>query len=174
MTSNRRARVRVALALALLSVLAAGCSKGREPEVVRIAPDFTLSSTDGNRVRLSDYRGKVVLLDFWATWCPPCRAAIPHVVQLQNKYRADGFAVLGMNMDQNPEDLVAFLSRVAVNYPTLKTDPETLQAYGGVSSIPLTLLIDRQGKIRERYLGFDNRIAEQMERAIQALLQEKG
>jgi thiol-disulfide isomerase/thioredoxin len=169
-----RAGVRVVLGLAMLSVLAAGCSNEREPREPRLAPDFTLSSTDGNRVHLSDYRGKVVLLDFWATWCPPCRAGIPHMVELQNKYRADGFVVLGMNMDQNPEDLVAFLSRTTVNYPTLKIDAETLEAYGGVSSIPLTLLIDKQGKIRERYLGYDNRIAEQMERAIQALLQEKG
>lgn len=167
-----RAGARTGLALALLALLAPACSREPSSQEKQSAPDFALSSVDGSRVRLSDYRGKVVLLDFWATWCPPCRAAIPHIVQLQNKYRSEGFVALGMNMDQNPEDVTSFLNRVNVNYPILKTDPITLQAYGGVSSIPLAFLVDKQGYIRQRYMGYDNRIAEEMERQIQTLIQE--
>lgn len=168
----RRAGVTWALALVLLALWASGCSQESPPEKPRPAPDFTLPDSDGNQVRLSDYRGKVVLLDFWATWCPPCRAAIPHIVSLQRKYRSEGFVVFGLNMDHNPEDLVSFMSRVSVNYPILMTDTAMRDSYGGVSSIPLAFLIDRQGNIRDKYMGYDHSIAEDMERAIQKLLQD--
>jgi len=167
----RTIRTGTLLLLATL-LLGVGCSSEKEAGDPKAAPDFTLSSIDGNRLTLSGLKGKVVLLDFWATWCPPCRAAIPHLVELQNKYRADGLDVVGMNMDQDPEDLVSFLQSNTVNYPILKVTDEVRLAYGGISSIPVTFLVDRQGRVRHRYMGFDRRIAEDMERAIQALLQE--
>jgi peroxiredoxin len=172
MDSFRRAGVASALALVFFLSWVSGCTKESPPEEPQLAPDFTLPDVEGNQIHLADFRGKVVLLDFWATWCPPCRAAIPHTVTLQRKYRADGFAVLGMNMDHNPEDLVSFLERVEVNYPILITDSATRTSFGGVASIPLAFLIDRQGKIRHKYMGWDRNTAEDMERGIQALLQE--
>jgi len=163
----------LSLPLLLLCLLfAPGCSSKPAGGEVKVAPDFTLTSIDGNRVSLAEHRGKVVLLDFWATWCPPCRAAIPHVVELQNQYRADGFAVVGMNMDQDSEDLTAFLQRNTVNYPIVRVTEDVRMAYGGVSSIPIAFLIDRQGRIRQKYLGYDKRIAEDMEQTLQALLRE--
>lgn len=167
--------VRTGTFLLLASILiGVGCSTREEPGDPKLAPDFTLTSIDGNRVTLSSLRGQVVLLDFWATWCPPCRAAIPHLVELQNKYRTDGLNVVGMNMDQDPEELVSFLQENTVNYPILKLTEDVRLAYGGVSSIPVTFLVDRQGRVRHRYMGFDRRIAEDIERAIQALLQESN
>ncbi|MBE0617620.1 MAG: TlpA family protein disulfide reductase, partial [Proteobacteria bacterium] len=149
-----------------------GCSAERQSGETKPAPDFALTSVDGNRITLAERKGKVVLLDFWATWCPPCRAAIPHVVELQNKYRADGFEVVGMNMDQDPEDLVSFLAQNTVNYPIVKVSEEVRAAYGGVSSIPVAFLLDRQGRIRHKYLGYDKRIAKEIEETIQTLLRE--
>ncbi len=157
--------------VALLLALGA-CSSSPEKEDIRHAPDFTLATIDGNRVRLSDFKGKVVLLDFWATWCPPCRAAIPHLVELQEKYGKDGLVVIGMNMDQNPDDLAEFMSRTTFNYPVVRVDEQTRTAYGGVPSIPMAFLIDRKGRIREKYMGYSAEIAENMDRMIQHLLQE--
>ncbi|MHB8766022.1 MAG: TlpA family protein disulfide reductase, partial [Deferrisomatales bacterium] len=114
----------------------------------------------------------VVLLDFWATWCPPCRVAIPHLVELQHKYRAEGFAAVGMSLDQNPEDLTAFLDRQTVNYPMVRVDPATRTAYGGVPSIPQAFLVDRKGLIRHRYMGYTPEIGKQIERDLQELLRE--
>jgi thiol-disulfide isomerase/thioredoxin len=169
---NRWARVPAALALVLVVISVWGCSEAPPPETPRLAPDFSLPSLQGDPVRLSDYRGKVVLLDFWATWCPPCRAAIPHVVNLQDKYRSEGFAALGLNMDQNPEDIDSFLEHVTVNYPILKVDDETRTKYGGLFSIPQAFLVDRKGMIRRKFLGYDHKIAEDIEHTIQELLQE--
>lgn len=163
---------RMLVALVLLWVV--GCSREPTPEEPREAPDFSLSNIDGEPVHLDTYRGKVVLLDFWATWCPPCRVAIPHLVELQEKYRPDGFIVLGMNMDKNPEDLADFMSRQTINYPTLRVDDATKTAYGGVISIPQAFLIDRKGMIRKKYMGFTMETAKDMEQNIQVLLEEGG
>ncbi|GAB4247598.1 MAG: TlpA disulfide reductase family protein [Deferrisoma sp.] len=151
----------------------AACSGGnKEAEEPKPAPDFDLVSVDGNHVRLSDLRGKVVLLDFWATWCPPCRVAIPHLVELQQKYRAEGLVVVGMNMDQNPDDLTEFMTRTSFNYPVVKVDEATRMAYGGVASIPQAFLIDRQGRIRYTFMGYSQDIARDMEEKIRKLLEE--
>jgi thiol-disulfide isomerase/thioredoxin len=168
----RIARTGALLLLATLLLLGGGCSSQEETGDPKVAPDFTLASIDGNRLTLSNLQGKVVLLDFWATWCPPCRAAIPHLVELQNKYRSAGLSVVGMSMDQDPEDLVAFLQQNTVNYPILKVTDGVRLAYGGVSSIPVSFLLDRKGRVRRKFLGFDQRVAEEMERAVQELVQE--
>lgn len=133
---------------------------------------FSLPSIDGATVKLADYQGKVVLLDFWATWCPPCRAAMPHFAKLQEQHRSDGLVVLGMSMDKNREDLDSFLRSQTVNYPMLLVDEDTRLAFGGVASIPQTFLIDRKGQIRHKYLGYDHKIAGQMEAKLLELLQE--
>ncbi len=158
----------VALALHLLT----GCPDTEQAAQPTAAPDFSLPNLDGEQVTLSEHRGKVVFLDFWATWCPPCRAAIPHIVELQNRYRADGFVALGMSMDLDPEELTDFLRRVPVNYPILQVDDNTRVAFGGVASIPQGFLVDRKGKIRKKFMGFSQPIAEEMEQLIQQLLSE--
>lgn len=151
------------------------CSK-KETAPVRPekAPSFALPGTDGTTVRLSDYDGKVVLIDFWATWCPPCRAAIPHIVELQDTYGPQGFVAIGMNLDQDPDDLADFLSRTSVNYPIVRADEAARMAFGGVMSIPQAFLVDRRGMIREHYQGYSREIAEQMDRTVAALVKEGG
>lgn len=162
----------LALLLACLLLAGCGCSEKKESAPPQAAPEFTATSLDGHLVRLSQYRGQVVLLDFWATWCPPCRAAIPHLVEMQNAYRADGFAILGMNMDKDPQEVASFLERNTVNYPILPVEDDVRRAYGGISTIPTAFLVDRQGRIRQKYLGYDKRIAEDLEKAIRVLLSE--
>ncbi|MBI5444660.1 MAG: TlpA family protein disulfide reductase [Deltaproteobacteria bacterium] len=156
----------------VLLALFAGCSRKQPTAAPIAAPDFTLTSIDGGTIRLSDYRGKVVLLDFWATWCPPCRAAIPHVVELQQALGPQGFAVIGMNLDENGEELVAFLQRNPVNYPIVRTDDAAKSAYGGVNAIPHVFLIDRKGMIREQYTGYTKEIGDRMRQTAEALLKE--
>lgn len=170
----RRARpVRAALLAAILGLLvAAGCSSPSPDTALENAPAFSLPSIDGAKVNLTDYQGKVVLLDFWATWCPPCRAAMPHLAKLQEQHRSDGLVVLGMSMDKNREDLDSFLSSQNVNYPMLLVDEDTRLAFGGVASIPQTFLVDRKGRIRHKFLGYDHKIASQMEAKILELLGE--
>ncbi len=166
-------RAPAALCTAVLALhLLAGCPGKEQAEQPTQAPDFSLPNLEGERVTLSEHRGKVVFLDFWATWCPPCRAAIPHIVELQNRYRADGFVALGMSMDLDPEELTDFLRRVPVNYPILQVDDTTRMAFGGVASIPQGFLVDRKGRIRKKFMGFSQPIAEEMEQTIQQLLSE--
>lgn len=171
---HRRGLLKVLALSFLLLTSGIGCSvepksAKRDP---RRAPDFALTSTDGKQIRLSDHLGKVVLIHFWATWCSPCRAAIPHEMELQERYGPEGFAVLGLSMDKNPADLSEFLRRRPVNYSILQVDEATREAYGGVPTVPLTLVIDRQGRIRKKKLGFTLEMAESVERTIQRLLDE--
>lgn len=171
--SGMTAALRLGLVFLVVSALTPGCSQKTPPPAPKAAPAFELETLDGARVRLGDHAGKVVLLDFWATWCPPCRAAIPHLSELQETHRSDGLVVIGMNMDQDGAELATFLSRETVNYPMLQVDDATRMAYGGVASIPQTFLVDRKGMIRQKYLGYDRKIARDLDAAVESLLQEK-
>jgi len=156
----------------LLLVLGCSSGTGGAPDPTPLAPDFTLQDTSGKQVRLSDYRGQVVMLHFWATWCAPCRAALAHEVEFQKTYQKRGFTVLGMNLDKNRDDVTAFLARNPLNYPTLFVDTPTREAYGGVASIPLTIVIDRTGHIRRTSMGYTLQLVSALERTIEALLAE--
>jgi cytochrome c biogenesis protein CcmG/thiol:disulfide interchange protein DsbE len=117
------------------------------------APDFTLKDLDGNDVKLSDYRGKVVVLDFWATWCPPCRKGIPDFVEMQEQYGEDKFVVIGINLDQGkPNEVVPmvtdFAKQYKINYPVVIHDQQVVYAYGGIRSIPTTFVLDKEGRVR--------------------------
>jgi len=158
------ARFSIAVATAALAgALFQGCSNA--PSQVRAAsvkpdgerheaPDFTLKDSEGKTVRLSDYKGKVVLLDFWATWCGPCRIEIPWFMEMQRKNRDKGFEVLGVSMDDEGWDVVRpFLKDLSVNYRVMIGNDSTAQEYGGVDSLPTTFLIDRDGKIAAVHVG---------------------
>jgi cytochrome c biogenesis protein CcmG/thiol:disulfide interchange protein DsbE len=122
-------------------------------EVGRIAPPFTLTTLDGERVSLSDFRGHIVILDFWASWCPPCKAEIPDFIALQNHYGPSGLQVLGVALeDEHPAR--AYAHNAGMNYPVLLGDEEISAAYGGVTSLPTTLIIDGRGTIIAKYVGF--------------------
>jgi len=124
----------------------------------RVAPDFELRDSDGRTVRLSDYRGKVVLLNFWATWCGPCAIEIPWFVEFERRHKDRGFAVLGIAMDDEGWEVVRpFMSRFRINYRVLMGNDKVAHAYGGVDSLPTSFLIDREGKVFRVHVGLVSR-----------------
>jgi thiol-disulfide isomerase/thioredoxin len=130
------------------------CCAKKERESVS-APDFTLKTLDGQEITLSKLKGKVVLLDFWATWCAPCRESIPHLIHLYKTYGEKGFEVIGMNVDRGDADTVArFVKSMDIPYPTVVT-PEEVSRNFGVTGLPTAVLVDKQGMIREKIVGFN-------------------
>jgi thiol-disulfide isomerase/thioredoxin len=119
-----------------------------------LAPDFTLESLDGKTMKLSDFRGKAVLLNFWATWCGPCKIEMPWFVELQNQYAAQGFQIVGVAMDDaSKEDIGKFAKDMGVNYPILIGKESVGDQYGGVPALPESFLIGRDGKIVDKIIG---------------------
>jgi len=122
------------------------------------APDFTLQSLDGQTMRLSDFRGKAVLLNFWATWCAPCKIEMPWFVELQKQYAAQGLQIIGVAMDDaSTKDIADFAKEMGVNYPVLLGKEAVGDAYGGVQFLPENFYIDRNGKIVSRAFGLKGR-----------------
>ncbi len=135
------------------------------------APDFALKDSDGKLVHLKDYAGKVVLLDFWATWCGPCKIEIPWFMEMQRKNKDQGFEVLGVAMDDEGwETVKPFMSDMGMNYRVLMGNDMTAQLYGGVDALPTTFLIDRTGKIAAVHVGLASK--KDFEDGIQQLLQQ--
>ncbi len=124
----------------------------------KAAPEFTLKDADGKTVSLADYKGKIVLLNFWATWCGPCKVEIPWFVEFEKQYKDKGFAVLGVAMDEEGWDVVRpYIQEKKVNYRVLLGNDSTAEAYGGVESLPTTFLIDREGRIASTHVGLVSR-----------------
>lgn len=123
------------------------------PQQHPLAPDFILPQLDGQPLSLSSYRGKVVLLDFWATWCLPCREEIPHFVELQDKYREGGLVIIGVSMDDGPEPVRPFAQQFRMNYPIVMGNAKIGEEYGGVLGLPIAFLLDRDGRIVKKHIG---------------------
>src|SRR5579864_9031015 len=122
------------------------------------APDFELAALDGKKVHLSDFRGKAVLLNFWATWCEPCKVEMPWFVQLEKQYGPEGLQILGVAMDDTGEPEIAqFAKEMGVNYPVLIGKEAVGDAYGGVPALPETFFVGRDGKIVDRIIGLKGR-----------------
>lgn len=149
--------------------MAAGCSTGRDPAddgatevgapVVRLLKDavlageFAVTDLDGKTISSQALRGKVVLVNFWATWCPPCRAEIPDLIALQAKYK-DNLVVLGISEDEGPVDTVrAFVAEHKVNYFIAMTTPEVSRIFRGVAALPTTFVLDPEGRIVQKHVG---------------------
>ena len=162
-----------------LGLIVVGCSKtdSKSPaessaEINTAAPDFTLRDLSGRYISLSDYKGRVVLLEFWATWCPPCKASVPALIELHKKYEQQGFIVVGVSMDtdsDSPEKVRQFSASNNINYPVLVGNERTPKLYN-VISIPTSFLIGKDGNIVDIYKGyskaFDNNVSAQIEKLL--------
>lgn len=140
----------------------------RAAPVRRPAPDFSLPQLNGQALQLSSFRGKVVLLDFWATWCDPCREETPHLVELQQKYGDRGLQIIGISMDDGPEPVRGFYQQFHMNYPVVMGTAKTGELYGGVLGLPIAFFIGRDGKIYSKKIGAQSATA--LERDIEKLL----
>jgi thiol-disulfide isomerase/thioredoxin len=143
---------------------------GQVANAAEKAPAFALkSATDGKTHSLEEFKGKVRIVDYWATWCPPCRAEIPDFVSLQKQYGAKGLQVIGVSVDKGgTPGVVQFMKENHINYPIVMSESAIESAYGGIRAIPTTFLIDRQGTIVKKYVGGIERA--QFEKDLKALL----
>jgi len=165
---KRNALVFIALVVAILAMLASGkyLDRARRHGPLKLvgdvqgvaAPDFTLTSLDGRKVKLSDFRGKAVLLNFWATWCPPCKVEMPWFEDLQRQYGNAGLVVLGVAMDDTePAKIAKYANELGVNYPVLLGTNQVSDDYGDVQYLPTTFYIGRDGTIVDKMTGLLDR-----------------
>ena len=175
--NNLRHLIRVALiGIAALGVGTLACRPQetekkllRDDKDRKMAPEFELKDASGKVVKISDFRGKVVLLDFWATWCGPCAIEIPWFVDFQRRYKDRGFEVLGVSMDDDGwKAITPFVSEKKINYRVVLGDDKTGDLYGGVEALPTTFVIDRDGRIASVHVGLTGK--KDFEDAIEKLL----
>lgn len=152
---------RISKLLPLVALLGAGCATTtravgglKASEKRKAAPAFELKDSDGRVVKLSDYKGKVVLLNFWATWCGPCKVEIPWFIEMESQYKDKGFAVLGVAMDEEGWEIVKpYVQQKKINYRVVMGTDLVAQLYGGVENLPTTFVLDREGKIANVHIG---------------------
>jgi thiol-disulfide isomerase/thioredoxin len=130
--------------------------------------DFTLKDPNGGTVRMADYKGKVVMLNFWGTWCPPCRSEIPDLIEVQNTYRDKGFVILGVAFEDTAEAVSAYAAEMKINYPLAMAQNDFEDAYGPVYGLPISLFVARDGSICKKQLGQVTK--ERVEQEIKSLL----
>lgn len=133
--------------------------------------DFTLPSIDGTEYRLSDFTGKVVIIDFWATWCPPCRNSIPAFIALYEKYHDQGLTILGVSLDNDEGALRQYSKQMKIPYPVLIGNNDIAKAYQ-VSGIPKTIFLDKKGEVRKTQVGFAPELEARFDELVAELLKE--
>lgn len=159
-------------ALVLLAALAAATAAPAAVQPQAAAPDFTLRSAEGRNLRLAEQRGQVVLVNFWASWCGPCRQEMPHLNRLYDKYRASGFTLLGVNIDDDPKNGAATAAKWGLKFPVLLDADKHVSKLYDLGSMPATVLIDRDGKVRFLHRGYREGVEEAYERQIRELIKE--
>ncbi len=134
-----------------------------------IAPDFTAVDSDGAQLRLSDFKGRVTVLNFWASWCAPCTEETPWFIEFQKKYGSDGLAVIGVSLDDDGwKSVRPFIGSMGVNYRTILSNDQIARLYGGLEALPVTVIIDRSGRIAAMHTGLISH--DDFEAAIRAML----
>jgi peroxiredoxin len=172
-------RIHVAAASAALALLLASCSRPSSSPTRELksqgqrkpAPNFSLKDADGNVVNLADYRGKVVLVNFWATWCGPCEAEIPWFIEFEKKYKDQGFAVLGVSMDDDGwKSVRPYIASHKINYRIMIGSEVVSQQFGEIEALPTSFVLDREGRIASNHVGLVDKVDYQNE--IVKLLQD--
>ncbi|MFQ6005417.1 MAG: TlpA family protein disulfide reductase [Woeseia sp.] len=163
--------LRITLLGALLSILAASgiASSGLAGQP---APDFVLKSATGENLRLREYRGDVVMINFWATWCGPCRQEMPLLDELYGRYQRVGFSLLGVNIDDDSRRAMAMVDELGVTFPVLFDEDKQVSKLYEVEAMPVTLLLDREGTVRHVHLGYQPGYEQKYLNEIRALLRE--
>ncbi|MEO8048992.1 MAG: TlpA disulfide reductase family protein [Acidobacteriota bacterium] len=164
-------RIHVAAASAALALLLAGCSRPsglptelKSQDQRKPAPNFSLKDADGNAVNLTDYRGKVVLVNFWATWCGPCEAEIPWFIEFEKKYKDQGFAVLGVSMDDDGwKSVRPYIASHKINYRIMIGSELVSEQFGQIDSLPTSFVLDRAGRIASNHVGLVDKVDYQNE-----------
>lgn len=118
-------------------------------------PKFSLETIQSETINSDQFSGKILLVDFFATWCPPCIASIPHLTDLQKKYQTNGFQMLGISVDENPKEILpAFIEKMGINYPVALSSPSVIDGFGGVEYLPTAFLINQEGQIVKKFVGY--------------------
>jgi peroxiredoxin len=165
-------RIHVAAASAALAFLLASCSRPsslptgdlKSQGQRKPAPNFSLKDSDGNAVNLADYRGKVVLVNFWATWCGPCEAEIPWFIEFEKKYKDQGFAVLGVSMDDDGwKSVRPYIASHKINYRVMIGSEVVSAQFGEIESLPTSFVLDRAGRIASNHIGLVDKVDYQNE-----------
>lgn len=168
-------RMRIALLGVLLVIVPgifAGSSFASSGLTGQDAPDFALKSASGSNLRLSEYRGDVVMINFWATWCGPCRQEMPLLNDLYARYNRVGFSLLGVNIDDDSKRALQMAEELGVSFPVLFDDRKEVSRLYQVEAMPVTVLVDREGKVRHVHLGYKPGYEEKYLTQIRALLRE--
>lgn len=170
---RKSAYFRTLLVTMVVSFLSVSGQVDAAPRIGQPSPNFKTVSTSGQSISQENYRGHVLIIDFFATWCQPCRQSIPHLVEMNRKYGRQGLQILGLSVDDDGERAVrAFTDEFRVNYP-LALAEDSLTADFGVRSVPIMYLIDKKGRIAEVYRGYSGEMARSVELSIKRLLAEK-
>ena len=143
---------------ALVLIATVQSRPARAAEGAPLAPAFTVRGLDGRTLKLSDFKGKAVVIDFWATWCGPCRAAMPHLNEVQGQFSGQGLVVLGLSVDDaEPGTVRRFADRLGVRFRLAMADERVLDLYGPIRTIPTTFFINRRGEVTRRVVGYIDR-----------------
>jgi peroxiredoxin len=166
-------RISTRLAVVLFALALAGTGSAMAlPSAGAAAPDFAAKSSTGRNVRLSELRGQVVLINFWASWCSPCRQELPLLGKIYTQYRSAGFALLAVNVDDNRKDAEGMLKRLDLKFPTLFDGGKNVAKLYGVDTMPATLVIDRDGRVRYVHRGYYEGYERKYEQQVRELLKE--